>query len=86
MACSGTADIKSILYEYAKTVQSLQDSRHVFTVEVAAVTPDLLTEVYTELEYRFNVSWVLNGFCVELQCFIVIFQRAMCRVAFIVKS
>jgi hypothetical protein len=84
MACSGTADVESILY--AKAVQSLQDSRHLFMVEVAAVTPELLTEVYTELEYRFNVFWVVNEFCIELQCFIVIFQRAMCRVAFIVKS
>lgn len=80
----GTADIESILY--AKTVQSLQDSRHVFTVEVAAATPELLTGVYTELEDRFNIFCVVNGFCIELQCCIVIFQRAMCRVAFRVKS
>jgi len=84
MACSGTADIESILY--TKTFQSLQESRRIFTVEVAAVTPDLLTGVYTELENRFNVFCVVNGFCTELQCCIVIFQRAMCRVAFIVKN
>jgi hypothetical protein len=52
----------------AKTVQSLQDSWHIFTVEVAAVTPELLTGVYTDLEYRFNVVWVVNGFCIELKC------------------
>jgi hypothetical protein len=84
MACSGTADIEGILY--AKTVQSSQDSRQIFAVEAAAVTPELLTEVYTGLEYRFNVFWVVNGFCIELRCFIVIFHRAMCRVAVIVLS